>query len=838
MREWRDIHAQLVDVLTERDDFRATSAFDGVPARSREENVNAQLAWGTAAYRALHRAILSGLLSNIAVRDEETGLYRATHDRRVVIFPGSALATRDDNKRSNDKGRDAPKKESKAARWIMAAEIMETTRLYARTCARLDPTWALDLGSHLVRVAHSEPFWNAEGGRVLVKQRTRLYGLELESRSVGYGKVDPRHATEIFIREGLVNDTITWPFDFLAHNRKVRERIENLLTRARDSGYMNLDEAAYRYYAARLLDEVDDAEEFKPVSAVAELVDLVRQRKGANPRFLMMEEADLRDPEELQHDAEAFPEAVPLDNRALPLNYAYKPGQSDDGVTLEVNVREAQALTPAVLEWAIPGHLEAKVEHYLRAAPKELRREFVPLADTARAIAKALKLQAAAGVHALPFLTALANEIAARYRVRIDPTTWSAKPLPDHLRVRVRVVDDEGKEICASRDLAEIKTALDSRTRELSQAVAREDPDAWRRARAKWEKPEQTDWTFGDIPLEVAVTEQAGVPVNAYPGLRAGAEGVALRLLKTPEEAAAASRVGLEKLIEQQLRYDLAWMQKDLKKLRELGAAPATLVTIENLQDQAYASIRRWICAPERVLGLPAKPVTGSGATGGPSPLLEYNFRTAVERAKIDLRGLVPKLIDRLREILELRQALLVHPQPYAGMERDLASLISPEFVRTTPYERLAHLPRYLKAMKLRADRWRQNPAKDAERAKQLAPYAAAVAKLSAGQGHGGDSGELDGPAAAFRWLVEEFRVSLFAQDLGTAEPVSPVKLDRALAELKRGGSGTTGQKTRSDDAVPSVAPATGKPALTIPLTDKKAPAIKNLGALDSLFRR
>lgn len=842
MREWRDVHAQLVDVLTERDDFKATSAFDGVPARSREENVNAQLAWGTAAYRALHRAILSGLLSNIAVRDEESGLYRATHDRRIVVFPGSALAMRDDSKRSNDKGRAAPKKDGKAPRWIMAAEIMETTRLYARTCARLDPAWALDLGSHLVRLAHSEPFWNAEGGRVLVKQRTRLYGLELESRAVGYGRVDPRHATEIFIREGLVNDTLTWPFDFLAHNRTVRERIENLLTRARDSGYMNLDEATYRYYAARLLDEIDDAEEFKPVSAVAELVDLVRQRKSANPRFLMMEEADLRDPEELQHDAEAYPESVPLDNRALPLNYAYKPGQTDDGVTLEVNVREAQALTPAILEWAVPGHLEGKVEHYLRAAPKELRREFVPLADTARSMAKALKLQAAAGVHAPPLLTALANEIAARYHVRIDPVTWAAKPLPDHLRVRVRVVDDERKEICAGRDLAEITAALDSRTRELSQAVAQEDPDAWRRARAKWEKSEQTEWTFGDIPLEIAVTEQAGVPVNAYPGLRAGKEGVALRLFKTPEEAAAATRLGLERLLDQQLRYDLAWMQKDLKKLRELGAAPATLVTIENLQEQAYDSIRRWICAPNRVLGLPAKPVTGSGATGGRSPLLEYNFTTAVEKAKIDLRGLVPKFVDRLREVLDLRQALLVHPQPYTGMERDLAALVSPEFVRTTPYDRLAQFPRYLKAMKLRADRWRQNPAKEAERAKQLAPYTAAVAKLGGAEGTGAAAGR-ESAAAAFRWLVEEFRVSLFAQELGTAEPVSPVKLDRAFAELKAGGSSAaaTPQKTRRDEPTPATtgAPAApSKPALTVPLTDKKAPAIKNLGALDSLFRR
>jgi len=784
MREWRDIHAQLLDVLKERDGFRMTSAYRGVAT----DDVKAT-AFGTPPYRAIHRSILAGLLGNIALRDDEGGGYKATHDRHVALFPGSALFVRDEPRKrpAAAKAEAGAGRGGKAPRWLVAAEIMETTRLYARTCARLDPAWALDLGAHLVRVAHSEPFWNETAGRVMVKQRTRLYGLELESKAVGYGRIDAGHATEIFIREGLVNDTIVFPLDFIAHNRGVRERIEVILTRTRDAGYLNLDEAVYRFYATRL--------EGVTVSTVAELVDLVRERRGAEPRFLMMEPDDLRDPDSLAHDAEAFPAALPLQNSALPLAYAYKPGQADDGVTLDVGVAEAERLTPAALDWAVPGHLEAKVEHYLRALPKELRRAFVPLADTARSLAAQVAARDRLTDRRETLTEALAAQIAERFRVAVDPAHWADKPLPDHLRVRIRVVDSAGRELGSSRELAEIRDVLHLQAREASASVAREDPAAWRAARAKWEKPAQTSWTFGDVPERVPVTEQAGVPVFAFPGLRAGEGGVELRLFKTPEEAQAATRRGLENLLERQLGHDLGWTERDLRALRELGTLAATLGPTEDLQAQALVAIRRWVCDPVRVGQLQAA-----------------DFAAALARAKADLRGLVPRLTDLLREILTLRQALLVHPTPPAGQDRDLAGLLAPDFLRNTPYAQLAHFPRYLRAMKIRADRWRQNPAKDAERAAQLAPYLAAL-----------ERSEMFGPR---RWLVEEFRVSLFAQELGTAEPVSAVKLDRAFASAK---SPTGPRET------PAPAP---KPIVVAPVVEKKSAPLKSLGALDKLFPR
>ncbi len=825
MREWRDIHTQLAEVVRERGEKKLSSAFDGLMT------VDAKaMALGTPPYRAIHRSILAGLLGNIAQLDEEKGGYKATHDRRVNLFPGSVLFRREEPKRRGpDSGqRPAQKKDLKSPRWLMAAEIMETTRLYARTCARLDPAWALELGVHIVRTAHSEPFWDAEKARVLAKRRSRLYGLELEMRAVSFGQVNPVQATEIFIREGLVNDTLTWPFDFLAHNRAVRREVESLLTRSRDRGYLNLDEAVFRFYAARLMPEgsvVGSAPAVgrsgqrnlpaHPVSSVAELVDLVRARKAMEPQFLEMTPEDLRAEAMPVPDAAAFPENLPLDNRALPLNYAYKPGGSDDGVTLDVQVREAETLTTAALDWAVPGHLEAKVEHYLRALPKELRRVFVPLAATAQQVAEQLAQRDRLTGRRENLVGALAAQLRESHRVAIDPTLWAGKPLPDYLRVRVRVLDGAGRELAASRELAEIQAVLARHRQEMSASVAREEPAAWRRARLQWEQIDQTEWTFGEVPVEVLVTEQAGMPVLAYPGLIVGAHGVSLRLGKTKEEAQAATPGGLAALLALQLRYDLGWLERDLKALRDLGPLLATLAPVATLQAQALQSIHRWVCDPGRCrTGSPSSATSGvvSERRGAETPsynLTSTAFATALAGAKAELRGLVPRFVDLLREILELRQALLVQPQPYEGLAKEVAALVPADFLAQTPYTQLAHFPRYLKGLKLRAERWRQNPAKDVERARLVARYGQALARPG---------------AAGLRWVVEEFRVSLFAQELGTAEPVSTVKLDRLFAEAG------------AAPARPASEPAPVRPLTTAPAG--KSTPLKSLGSLDRLFKK
>jgi len=582
LREWRDIHDQLVEVLAERDDIQLSSVRDGLPAhptgKSQVPNPKVQGAnaksqypnpavriqepktqnskpktqgspfdYGTPAYRAIHRSILAGLLGNIAVLDERTGLYGAAHSAgqqgKVAIFPGSTLFVKTERKArpaaakpaaadaAPDRTEDAGPRGARTARWIVASEMVETARLYARTVARLDPAWALELGAHLLKISHAEPFWDAGAGRVMVRRRARLYGLELESRAVSYGPVNPVHATEIFIRDGLVNDTLTWPFDFLAHNRKVRAKVENILTRTRSSGYLNLDEAVYRFYAARLLPAgaatppspgLRDAGGAPPgpgVSSEADLIDLVRERRMTDPRFLQMEPEDLREEGEAALDAASFPDGLPLENRVLPLEYAYRPGQEEDGVTIAVSLRDAPALTSAALDWAVPGHLEDKVLHLLKALPTRQRRALIPLGETAKALAGDLARRARAPGPPAALTEALAAHLRETRRLVVDPAAWAARPLPDHLRVRVQVVDEDGRPLAASRDLDALHRQLEIRRRQLSAAAPRQDPAAWRRARAQWEQGAQTTWTFGEIPARVPVSDRAGEPVYAYPAL-------------------------------------------------------------------------------------------------------------------------------------------------------------------------------------------------------------------------------------------------------------------------------------------------------------------------------
>ena len=817
MREWRDIHQQLLEALRERRGFTVTSVFDGVQAarparrsRTEPESPNARTAYGTAAYRAIHRSILAGLLGNIAIRDPEGAGFKATQDRRVALFPGSVLYRRQEKEKRTVSAPASPEKRGQApARWIMAAEIVETSRIYARTNARLDPAWVLDLGAHLVRMTHSEPFWDAESGRVRVKQSTRLYGLEIERRAVGYGKINPAHATEIFIREALVNDTVSRPLEFITHNREVREKVLDALTRSRNSGYLNIDEALYRFYATRLaLDRIGPA----GVSSVAELAGLVRERKETEPRFLFIEPSDLHDPDEAKTDPAEFPEALPLENRVIPILYSYRPGQDDDGVTIEVGLLEARSLTEAALDWAVPGHLEAKVEHYLRALPKELRRAFVPLAENARQMAAALRQRDRLNGRRETVAEALAAEMRERFKLGIEASIWDGKLPPDYLRVRVRVRDEANRVLAESRELAELSSALAARTEEANASVARQDPEGWRKARAQWERPPQTSWTFGDIPSRVPVSDRAGLPAYAFPGLQVGPNGVSVRLFRKESKAREETSRGISALFESGLRYELGWLQRDLRSLRELGALPATLTPTESLQEDAFVSIREWACGPERL-----------GADKGGTELLlsATAFAAALDQAKSDLRGIVPRFLDLLREILTLRQRLLVHPHPYEGMEKDLHSLITPDFLRAIPYPHLAHLPRYLKAMEIRAERWRKNPAKDADKARQLAPYVAAERKLRAQPGR----------PTPLRWLVEEFRVSLFAQELGTAESVSAAKLDRALAQVAE-------SPTVAAPASPSPQTSDARAPLRTGEPGKKSPALKSLSALDKLLPR
>lgn len=577
--------------------------------------------------------------------------------------------------------------------------------------------------------------------------------------------------------------------------------MEHQLTRMRDGEVMNLDEAIFRFYEARLIDAGH------VVSAVGELISLVKERKAHESAFLQFKEDDLRDPAAEEIDTQAFPESVPLNHGVLPLNYVYKPGDAEDGVTLDVDVAAALDLTPAALDWAVPGHLPAKVEHYLRGLPKDLRRVVMPLATTAKVMMPQFISRDKLTGRRETLAQAMAVLLGERFQLRIAPSVWAERPLAEHLCVRVKVTDHKGQEIVSSRNLVEVQLAVEVQQKEMSRSVAKDAPGLWKRACQKWETDPLEDWPVDEMPDEVVIGEQAGVPVKAYPIFESMSEGVVVRLVRTAEVAARRGAAGLRALLAQALRYDLAWLEKDLRAMKDVGALASTLAPIVELRADALTGITRWLTNPERV------PSTGGKRT-------KTAFVSAAEKAKTDVRGVVPRLMDGVRETLELRQALLVHPIPYGRMKEDLKALVGVRYLCEVPFDQFSHLPRYLKGMQFRAERWRQNPSKDEEREGQIKPYVKAVAEL----GNGPNGGRL-------RWMLEEMRVSLFAQHLGTAEPVSSKKMDQAIAVARSGGAVLARQETNSNKPKP-------KPLVVVPLAKKsRGQPLKSFGVLGGLLR-
>ncbi|MEY4385745.1 MAG: ATP-dependent helicase HrpB [Verrucomicrobiota bacterium] len=837
MREWQDLHAQLHDALEDLGTLRINES--------------------NAAYAAIHRSILSGLIGHVA-RREAKNTYKASGNREVTIFPGSALYERGEKP---VKGRDArplknqpPKPKSNQPAWLIAGEIVETSQLFARTVAGIDPQWIFQLAPHCCKVTHQNPHWNVANGRVLIDEIITLHGLEVQRRKVAYGNLNPKEATAIFIRSALVEEDIVpgssrreeapsksrgkddWKaeiseglltaaatkekelpaqYRFLKDNRALRQKIENLQTRARHHGLLDLDQAFCNFYASR----------FEGIASLDELNRFLRDHPDQS--FLCASEADLLGDLKLNYDSAAFPDAVKLAEQPLPLRYAYAPGEEWDGVTVQLPVELARSLSPAQVQWSVPGLRAEQVGELLRSLPKALRRELQPIEPKVEEIVRELQ----------PGGDSLSAEVGRfifrRYGITIPPDAWRTEALPAHLRPRVEVVDGNRKPLAAGRSLEELRAQL----KDVKAAPDRGNDD-WRRATSQWERTAITSWNIGDLPEKIVVsgdegrdgalrrspspsgasgdgaplarphpttpvppsaalqagTSQRDVPTTetifAWPGLALEDQHVSLRLFRSPDLARAASVAGVGRLIELALQKDLGWLQKDLRALSALKDLYAPLCSHDELLESAFEHLKRH--------ALPAEPLPA---------LTQAAFDTAVTQARERLRGLPPQLADRLKIILQLRQQISVRlgPAPAAAnrprtltdlsqlgqstapktthpLGAELDALLPARFLESTSFERLAELPRYLKALLTRLERAKLNPVKDAERARQLAPYQDAVKRFTATPPK-----SVEGRRAAedFRWLVEEFKVSLFAQELGTKVPVSAKRLDQQLEILK-----------------------------------------------------
>jgi ATP-dependent helicase HrpA len=785
MREWQDLHTQLHGAL---------------------ENLGTmKLNESNASYDAIHRSILAGLTGHVA-RREERNSYKAAGNRLLNVFPGSALFDRGEppRKPAARNAPPAPKPRSNQPQWIVAGEIVETSQLFARTLAGIDPQWIFRLAPHCCKVAHLAPHWSASAGRVLVEEVIALHGLEVQRRKVVYGNINAKDATMIFIRSALVEDNLlpknvprsarvssltdeedddggaeltpsarnaNSAYRFLDHNRAVRQKIENWQTRVRRSDFADLDQALFDFYAKHL----------ENISSTHDLNRLLREQ--TDPHFLCIHEADLAGGPVDSYDTEAFPDALPVGGQPIALAYAYAPGEDHDGVTIQLPFSLAQSASASLLEWAVPGLREEKISTLLRALPKSIRRELMPFPPKVVEIVRDFKPVGAS------FLADLGRFLHERYGVPVPASAWPADALPNHLRPRIEIVGHDQKKLGTGRDLEELRRKLVQVKAEPSK-----EPAAWQRATQQWERFDLRSWTCGDLPERVTVSEGPGLPLYGWPGLHLEEGNVNVRLFRSREDARSASLYGVQRLVELAIEKDLAWIEKDLRALKQFELLYAPLGDGDLLRETALEHLKRHL--------LPADPL--------PS-LNEVHFRNVVDTARSRLPGLVPPFIERVGLILQLRQQVQLRLGPVAPvapsrpktlnqfsqlglptaaapvsghpLAGELASLLPPRFLEQIPFDRLPHIPRYLKALLTRLERAALNPVKDQERDRQIAPYQSAWKQLQAAPPRPAEARQA---MEEFRWMIEEFKVSLFAQELGTAQPVSPKRLDEKLIGIQQ----------------------------------------------------
>ena len=722
MREWRDVHNQIREIVEEETAGRREKP------RGRTTGSDPQDRYGR-----IHRAVLSGYLSNIAVKKEKNA-YNGTGGRRVVIFPGSGLYNR---------GGD----------WIVAAEVVETTQLFARTAANIDRDWLEALGGSLCRPTYFNPRWDRRRGEVTATERVSLYGLVIvEARRVSYGRIDPGEAAQVFIREALVPAEIDRPPAFLAHNRDLIDRVRDMENRLRRRTLLATDDVLAAFYEERLRDVFD----------VRTLQRLIRDR-GSDSFLRMTEEDVLRqapDPGELA----LFPDVLPSGRLTLPLSYRFSPGDAADGVTLKLPASALTGLKPGALERAVPGLLKERVAALVKALPRDIRRHLVPVPQSVEILLGDLRK----GEESLP--AALSESLKRRFHLDVPPSAWDLEGLPDYLRLRYAVVDPGGREIRSTRDLDSLR----------KDRLEEEESRAFSRAKAAWERTGIKGWQESglpdEIPEEIRLDPRNALEGVAYPALVAAGDAVDLRLFRSRREAGEAHRAGIRAMLTLHVRKDLDTCRRYLALRGEMRVWSVYFGGAAALEDSLYRGIVR--------------------------RLLEKDIRTRRDFEDY-ARSLGPLLLKAPRELLgevepvmrtyhETRQALSGLEAANRSnrtvlgfltqMRSELDRLLPVSFLEMYDRERLPHLARYLKALQVRADRGSVHLERDRARAAGIRPYEEKLASLLADAATGPRARAID----EYRWMVEEYRVSLFAQGIRTPCAVSPKRLQEKIREIER----------------------------------------------------
>jgi ATP-dependent helicase HrpA len=753
MREWRDVHQQLGRILKERLKAKAAQGPTAAQAPTTQTHLT------EAGYAAIHRAILSGLLSNIAVKEEEHN-YRGPRNRKALLFPGSGLFDHETAKKQRKasyakKTKPKPAKTS-APEWIVCGEWMETSRLFARTAAKVEVQWIEAMAGDLLRLKYSEPFWSSKSAAALCKQRKVLFGLEIGRSNVSLSRIDPEQSTDIFVRNGLIEIGIRERPEFLQHNAAVSERAESELARRRLGSGFAVEDRLFDFYRQRL----------RAVGSYAELRSFAKREHGGRLDFLHASIDDLL-PETEQDDSTAvFPQSLTIGGSELPLRYRHDPGGEADGVTLHVPLTQLGAIQQGTLDWAVPGHLEEKIESLLRGLPKPIRIQLHPLKERAAELRRQLQPCARS------LREQLADTLRQQYNIQTYKDDWAKTEIPDYLQPRIQIENSKGEQLANGRDLDALRASLERSAKAVARGNHLDAVPAWQAATAQYEREHLSSWNFGDLPQEIDLSGDSGLPLKAYPALVKQGENVHLRLLPDAAAALDATRQGWPALATIVMGRDIAWLRNDLKDLKQLGARLLPLGTFDAIKASAWGHLQRHLFRCGEYL-----------------PLKEARFNKTLARADQERRGIIPKLCDQLRAHLDARQdiSLLLEQKKtskaivYPGMRAQLECIAPADLLEQYNFDELPHLTRFLKAMRLRAERAKESIQRDIEKSKRVAPYEARSAALIQLAKTPAQQSEVK----AYRMLLEEFKVSVYAQELGTAQKVSEKRLDKLADTLE-----------------------------------------------------
>jgi len=763
LREWRDVHSQLLTVVREHG-WRLNEV--------------------EATYEQVHLALLTGLLGNLGMKADDDPHYLGARGIKFYLWPGSALA-------------------KKAGRWVMAAELVETSRLYARCLAKIEPEWVEKIGAHLLKKSLSEPHWEKRPAQVSAFERATLYGLPIyHRRRVAFGKQDPARARELFIRGALVEGEFDTKLPFFAHNRKLLADIEQLEHKSRRQDVLVDDELIYAYYDQAIPEGIH-------TGAAFERWYRDEAKKGGQAeekqRLLYLSRDDLMRHEAAGVTTELFPKRATMAGVEMALTYHFEPGTPRDGVTLAVPLYALNQVDARRCEWLVPGMLKEKVQLLLKSLPQKLRRHCVPLPEYAAGFVERTGRErfGAGGL-----VEALIADVRGETQVAMKTADFKLETLPAHLFMNFKVIDEHGRQLAMGRNLAQLRQELGAQAQQQFQKIAAASTiapggeagegdagDAPALAAvpgsaAKGGKPGKgaaphtaapaeagatalyenlTTWNFGKLP-ELLEIRRRGQTLYGYPALVDRGTHCDVEVFDSPEEAARIHRAGLRRLFALQLKEPIKFLEKNLPGLREMAMQYMSLGTQDELRDQLIDTALDRACLQD------------------PLPDDDASFHARRDEGRSRLNLLAQEIARLVGQILAEYAGLakkLAQAKPFAqahaDLQQQLAALVGKRFVIDTPYVQLAHFPRYLKGIALRIDKLKADPARDAKQSGELLPLVQQYQRAVSQRG-----GVADPRLAEFRWLLEELRISLFAQELRTPMPVSVKRLHKVWESMQR----------------------------------------------------